>query len=260
MLFKKKAKPLSAAAAQFLPGRHHWKVIDTAANTDFRFPYYIRFNQRRLEHLASLRLPLAGKRVLEVGAGPGDLTSFFTDRGCAVHATDGRPELVEEIAAAYAGRGVTSQVLDLDSGAAPRGGPFEVVFCYGVLYHLRDPLAALRMMSGACSGLLLLETCVSYGGEEAVNLVEENRAEKSQAVSGTGCRPTRPWMFNRLKEMFEHVYCPVTQPAHDEFPQDWTRDERRAALTRAVFIASRRPIESRLLVPGLPERHVIEAE
>ena len=35
---------------------------------------YLRINGRRLEHLASLGLPLDGRTVLEVGAGLGDLT------------------------------------------------------------------------------------------------------------------------------------------------------------------------------------------
>ncbi len=39
---------------------------------------YRRHNSRRLEHLATLGLDLAGRKVLEVGAGIGDHTSFFS--------------------------------------------------------------------------------------------------------------------------------------------------------------------------------------
>ena len=58
----------------------------------FRNFQYLRMNARRLEHLASLGLPIAGREVLEVGAGIGDLTSFFLDRGCSVTAIEPRPE------------------------------------------------------------------------------------------------------------------------------------------------------------------------
>ncbi len=50
--------------------------------------HYQRHNQRRLEHLATLGLSIAGSTVLEVGAGIGDHTSFFLDRGCHVVCTE----------------------------------------------------------------------------------------------------------------------------------------------------------------------------
>ena len=63
-----------------------------APETAFRNPAYLRMNARRLEHLAGLGLPIAGRDVLEVGAGIGDLTSFFLDRGCQVTAIEPRAE------------------------------------------------------------------------------------------------------------------------------------------------------------------------
>lgn len=57
--------------------------------THFTNSHYQRINQRRLEHLASLHLPLENRSVLEVGAGIGDLTSFFLDRNCEVVITEG---------------------------------------------------------------------------------------------------------------------------------------------------------------------------
>ena len=50
------------------------------AAAEFHTDHYLRHNQRLLEHLATLGLPIAGRTVLEVGAGIGDLTSFFLDR------------------------------------------------------------------------------------------------------------------------------------------------------------------------------------
>ena len=62
------------------------------ATADFRTEHYLWINARRLEHLATLGLPLRGTRVLELGAGIGDLTSFFLDRDCTVLALEGRAE------------------------------------------------------------------------------------------------------------------------------------------------------------------------
>ena len=53
---------------------------------------YLRHNARRLEHLASLRLPVSGRSVLEVGAGIGDHTHYYTDRGCRVTITEARAQ------------------------------------------------------------------------------------------------------------------------------------------------------------------------
>lgn len=63
--------------------------------------HYQRHNQRRLEHLASLGLNMAGSAVLEVGAGIGDHTSFFLDRGCQIVASDARQGNIEILRSRY---------------------------------------------------------------------------------------------------------------------------------------------------------------
>jgi hypothetical protein len=73
--------------------------------------------------------------------------------------------------------------------------------------------------------LLVLETCVSFGSESAVNLVDENIKSPTQAFTGHGCRPTRPWIMETLRRDFAHVYVPRSQPDHAQFPIDWTRPE-----------------------------------
>src|SRR5579863_6438912 len=67
------------------------KSLWSSAESDFRSSSYLRHNQRTQEHLASLGLPLAGKTVLEAGAGIGDHSTFFLDRGCPMVISDGRP-------------------------------------------------------------------------------------------------------------------------------------------------------------------------
>ena len=104
--------------------------------------------------------------------------------------------------------------------------------------------------------MLFLETCVSFGEDEEINLTGEVKRNPTQASSGTGCRPTRPWIFKQLQELFEHVYIPTTQPCHEEFPLDWSAPEKqKTELQRAIFIASREPLDNPLLTPTLiPEQ------
>ena len=221
----------------------------------FQFPYYWRLNQRRLEHLASLGLPFEDRTVLEVGAGVGDLTHFWLDRGCTVHATDARPANLHVLRRAYPEHGaLTTAVLDLET-PPPRRNRFDVVFCYGLLYHLSNPVPALDHMARACAGLLVLETCVSMGADEALHPVAEDATLGSEALSGTGCRPTRPWVFGRLRERFPHVYTTATQPAHEEFPLRWEARASGQGLTRAIFLASRTALDSRAVLDHLPSHH-----
>lgn len=234
---------------------------------DFHSYWYLRHNQRRLEHLVSLEcaggLDLRNKAVLELGAGVGDHTHFFLDRGCRVLTTDGRPENFEVLRRVYSGNArVVVEQLDMDDPPAPpeflKGRTIDVVYCYGLLYHLAGPEQAIAFMSGCCgawrdgrpgdSGLLLLETCVSLGRQPEMNPVQEPHLSPTQAVSGTGCRPTRVWVFEQLRRHFAHVYLPITQPLHEEFPIDWTVAPPPGRLIRAVFVASRRPIADPLLL------------
>ena len=61
-------------------------------DTRFRSNRNVRHNARRLEHLASLRLNLSGRGVLDMGAEISDHTPFSLDRGCSVAAVEGHEE------------------------------------------------------------------------------------------------------------------------------------------------------------------------
>jgi len=220
----------------------------------FANDWYLRHNQRRQEHLASLRLDVCSKTVLETGAGVGDHTSFFLDRGCRVTITEPRVENLAALRRRYPAEEVVA--LDLDSPTANFGRTFDVVYCYGTLYHLSRPAIALEYMARQCAGVLLLETCVSRGDALAENVVAEPAGVPSQAYSGYGCRPTRAWIFAELRRHFQHVYLPLTQPAHPEFPLNWSAVDG-GSLTRAVFVASRSALSNPLLVESLPDRQYI---
>jgi hypothetical protein len=211
----------------------------------FHSNYYLRINQRRQEHLATLGLPLRNRTVWEVSAGIGDHTTFFLDRGCSVTTSDVRPELVKLLRERFPH--VPAHLIDLDVPPEEFTGPFEVVYAYGVLYHLRRPGPALAYLAGRCGGLLLLETCVGYGDSREENPVEEPAQVASQAQSGQGCRPTRRFVWETLRNLFPYVYCPKTQPVHEQFPLNWSQPWGKDQLRRAIFIGSR----ERLALPTL---------
>lgn len=222
------------------------------SENEFHSDSYLRHNARRLEHLASLRITVAGSRVLELGAGIGDHTSYYLDRDCDVTLIEARKENIKILRARYPHQKIIQ--MDLDA-PEPLGEVFSVVHCYGLLYHLTNPEKCLTFISDHCSGILFLETCVSFGSEQSVNLTIEPQSNPTQAFSGTGCRPTRLWVYAQLQKIFPYVYSPMTQPNHEEFPIDWAEPKKhQAILQRAIFVAARTEIKNEYLTPLLLEK------
>jgi SAM-dependent methyltransferase len=218
----------------------------------FYSPHYQTHNHARLSHLASLGLPLSGRRVLEVGCGPGDHTGFYIERGCSVCSVDARLECVQALKARYP-QVVTAQT-DMNAPDALHGlGKFEVVHCYGLLYHLEDPTTGIASMASVSSDLLLLESCVSGRRSVDVYPAQELVEDFTQSIRGLGCRPTRPWLFKTVQRYFPFVYQTRTQPNHPEFPVDWSTASDEQGLIRIVLVASRNPLEMALLSPTLLE-------
>ena len=213
---------------------------------------YLRHTGRRLEHLASLNIPVFQKSVLEVGAGIGDHSHYYLDRGCRMTITEARHESIAYLRARYPEAEIKH--LDMDNPDERLDEKFDVVHCYGLLYHLKNPAAAIAYLAARNTFLFFLETCVSFGAGLRENFVAERQQDPTQSITGTGCRPTREWVFAELHKHFEHVYCTCTQPNHPEFPVDWTRpDLHHAPFSRAVFVGSRRPLQMPTLIDYLPD-------
>ena len=209
-------------------------------------------------HLASLAMDLAGKSVLEVGAGIGLHTKFFEDLGCTVFSTDGRQENVAEIRRRYPHR--QAEVFDLDQRTdISYLDSFDLVYCYGTLYHLSKPEQALKAMAGVCREMILLETCVTPGDELAVNLVTENASNPNQSYSGKGCRPPRLWVIEMLKKYFGFAYASKSQPPHPDFDWDWQSFVSKKN-HRAVFVGSKTPLVNEKLSAQLPSEQDYDLE
>jgi FkbM family methyltransferase len=237
-----------------------------SAETYFHNLRYLRMNARRLEHLATLMLPVGSRSVLEVGAGIGDLSSFFLDRGCSVTSVEPRPDNVEQFRARYQDCGFWPderlRIVQSDVyGLADRTdvAPHQIVCCYGLLYHLDRPEAVLRNLAQRCTELLLVETAVAYGtDEDVVSFAPEDAGDPTNSITGMACAPSRRWVFNRLRELFAYVYMPLTQPHHEQFRLDWRRPGAPAGRSRAVFVASRVPLVNSHLVQHVPEIQYVD--
>jgi hypothetical protein len=228
------------------------KKHTNASNKNFFEVSYQIHNIVRLSHLNSLDLELNSKKVLELGAGIGDHTLFYLYKGCDVTPVEGRPELCDFISKRF---GIDAKKIDFEyeSEKLIEYSNYEVVHCYGLLYHLSNPAEFLKY---ACNTgkMFLLETCVATDdSEDPINIVSENIADSTQAISGRGCRPTRKWLFDELCKYYPYVYCSITQPRHKEFPLDLRKKLSEDHLTRAIFIASSNELNNPKLVQFIPD-------
>jgi SAM-dependent methyltransferase len=209
-----------------------------------------RINTARLEHLASLELPIRGRRVLDVGSGPGHLAQFFVERGCEVVSTDARVENIEYMHELYPHH--EGYVADVEEADFSQFGRFDVVFCYGLLYHLENPARALRNVSAVCDDLLLLETMVTDSRAPVLRL-EDEYLSANQALRGIAHRPSPAWVGMALNRIgFRYVYIARQPPEHPDYRIEWLDDAATARdghLLRAIFVASRTPLANDRLAP-----------
>lgn len=221
----------------------------------FRNPRYLRHSSRRLEHLASLQLDLDNKTVLELGAGIGEHSQFFLDRGCSVFSIEPRDINTAEIWRRHSDplefiSEKNHSAFRMTADEAVRlleNTHFQIIYNYGLLYHISNPLELLRKSAELCEGIYLLETAVS----DLIDTPEfyaENSKEPTNAIDQDCKLVSRKEIYSALKEVLPYVYLPRRQPAHEQFINDWTQ-KKGANLTRhrAVFIGSVTPLNNSLL-------------
>lgn len=203
----------------------------------------------RQDHLASLGLDLSHKRVLEVGAGIGMHTPFFISRGCDVVVTDGNPENVESIKRRLPNN--ECFVLDLEQeDSLVHLGQFDIVYAYGLFYHLGNLESAIRLLSEICTGQMLIETRVSVSFDDSIEYMTDHGGNNG-SICRKASRPSRLWVMNRLAKYLGHAYTSVTQPNHEDFPLNWNLAK--GSDNRAIFVASKVPLVLPALSETLPE-------
>ncbi|WP_158289610.1 class I SAM-dependent methyltransferase [Paenibacillus flagellatus] len=202
----------------------------------FDDPHYNAITAARLGHLASLQLPIYGKSVVDLGCGIGRLSEFFALHGCNVLGLDGREDNIAQFRSFYPH--LRAEVADLEGEDWLNYGKFDIVFCYGLLYHLADPFRFIRNAYQACGEMMLIETCITPSSEMICKLVAENSLDNSQALHAVGNRPSPSYVAFCLKRSgFAHVYTPIHKPMHSQF-----HGEGQWGLIRDIFIATKTPL------------------
>jgi SAM-dependent methyltransferase len=131
-------------------------------------------------------------------------------------------------------------------------GQFDLVLCFGLLYHLENPLLAIRNLRGLTGKCLLLES-MGLPEKKPSMLLREEPDQGDQSLTSVACYPSKESMVKMLyRAGFTAVYGVTRLPDHDDF-----RETTEHARKRTVLLASIAPID----IAGfrlLPEPHEID--
>jgi FkbM family methyltransferase len=184
--------------------------------------------------------PLGLSTALDAGCGLGFFAQVLQECGLNVRAFDGREENVEEARRRYPG--ILFERGDIEDPSIGRFGASDLVLCFGLLYHLENPLLAIRHLRQLTGKALLLES-MCLPDEKPWMLLREERSLEDQSLTDLAFYASEGCLAKMMyRAGFEFVYRLTELPDHDDFRE--TPDHVRR---RTVLLGTAKPIE----VPGI---------
>ncbi len=213
----------------------------------FDLPESVRFvtaRQAFLKQFLSRLQPASGLRTaLDVGCGVGYFAAFLQQRGFQVTAIDGRQENLEEARRRHPQ--IDFRLGDVEELPATELGVFDLVLCFGLLYHLENPLRALRRLRAVTGRVLLIES-VCVPGTLPVLYLRDEMAIEDQALNAVAACPSEGALFKMAyRAGFPAVYRVNRMPEHEEF-----RDVLGRARRRTIIAAAASLLEHPMLAPA----------
>lgn len=163
-----------------------------------------------------------GRRVLELGAGHGDIGALFADLGADVTCVEGRMSNLQfgQLKHRDVPR-LRFRHMDLDEDFRSLGR-YDLVVHFGLLYHVADVDEHLARCFELTDDVLLETVVCDSTDPTRVQLVEERSAVNEEALNGRGCRPS-PFYVERLASEHgfgvERHFSPDLNSA--QFVYDW---------------------------------------
>ena len=110
---------------------------------------------------------LAGKTVLDIGCNAGFFAMRVKERGAArVVGIDIDPLVLRQARFLSERTGLEVELYERSAYDILDWGPFDIVLCLGVLYHLRHPLLALDNIARICQGRLFAQMVIKASVDE----------------------------------------------------------------------------------------------
>ncbi len=186
--------------------------------------------------VGKLKRALALERALDAGCGVGFFSKTLEECGLNVCGFDGREENIVEARKRFPH--VPFETADIECASITELGRFDFVLCCGLLYHLENPVLAMRNLRALTEKCLLLESMCIPDKKPLMLLREEPRAG-DQSLTDMACYPSEGSLVKMLyRAGFAVVYRVVPLPEHDDF-----RDTAEHARKRTMLLASSAPID-----------------
>ena len=203
--------------------REYHKLIDARGET-------IRQVIRKLKPAMGL------STALDAACGVGFFSQTLAECGLNVCGFDGRAENIEEARKRFPG--IPFERADAEDRGILQLGRFDVVLCFGLLYHLENPLLAIRNLRGLTEKCLLLES-MCLPDEKASMLLRDEPRQDDQSLTELAFYPSEAMLVKMLyRSGFASVYRVISLPDHEDFRETTERARR-----RTVLMASTVPID-----------------
>lgn len=211
----------------------------------FDIQYYDLLNHARGDVVSQLLTELKPKlnlqTAIDVGCGLGYFSQFLKSHGLQVTAVDGRQQNLDEAQRRYPD--IRFLHFNAEDPAIKSLGKFDLVFCFGLLYHLENPMLTIRHLKEMTGKLLLVEAVIHPGDDPMMALIDEV-AHEDQGLNHIAFYPTESCLLKMFyRAGFRHAYTFSTQPNHPEYTARPSKPR-----IRTILAAAHTPVQAKLLV------------
>ena len=178
--------------------------------------------------VSKLKPALELSNALDAGCGVGFFSEMLAECGLNVCGFDGRAENVAEACRRFPR--IPFAEADLQDRAIRELGTFDFVLCFGLLYHLENPVLAIRNLHALTGKCLLIES-MCLPEEKSTILLRDEPRQKDQGLTDVACYPSERSLVKILyRAGFSAVYRVTLLPEHDDFRETLHHLRRRTVL------------------------------
>jgi SAM-dependent methyltransferase len=203
----------------------------------FDSPHYRSISGARKAFLRDLLSALLSNDKLltaaDLGCGLGEFTGLLEQFGIRTVGIDGRATTIAECRTRYPG--ARFEVFDVEDKEILQLGTFDIVLCFGLLYHLENPFRAVRNIAALTRKYAIIETMVVPSRLPSAILRTEVRS-LDQGLNFIALIPSESCLTKMLYcAGFHRVYRARNLPRHGDFKSSIRMKRRRTVLLASRF-------------------------